>query len=358
MVVCSYEDRRSDLVGLRLLVSSLGRHLPGVPVVVGCPEPGAELERWLRARPGVTLDKTRDARLGGWNVKAGLLARLLEAGHEEVLWIDSDVVVARDFRGLVTDATSLVATEEISRGGARESRARAEGWGLPVARELPALVNSAFLRVTRAHAPLVAAWIALLQSPAYEAAQALPFAARPKHMISDQDVLTALLCSRDFVHVDVKLLARGRDVIHDINGGYPATARIANLFRPMPPLVHAQGLKPWRFEDKPALLREPSRYYRFVQAECSPYRYVARQYDDGLGERPAFFEVRSLAARVVGLLMGGNPHLHGLPHAVIEGVRIRAELAAERAARAASLVTGRVRALARAASPATPTLRA
>src|SRR5450432_3853927 len=114
MIICTYEDRPSDLVGVQLLVSSLPRHVPGVPVHVACPAPGAELASWLRASPGVTLDETHDDRLRGWNVKAGLLTRLLDAGHEEVLWIDSDVIVAGDFRSLIPDATSLVVTEELS----------------------------------------------------------------------------------------------------------------------------------------------------------------------------------------------------------------------------------------------------
>src|SRR5438045_2971520 len=91
MIICTYEDRPTDLVGVQLLVSSLARHLPGASIHVACPTPPPELAAWLRARPGVTLDETRDERLRGWNVKAGLLTRLLDAGHDDVIWIDSDV---------------------------------------------------------------------------------------------------------------------------------------------------------------------------------------------------------------------------------------------------------------------------
>jgi hypothetical protein len=321
MLLCTYEDRPDDLIGVRLLVSSLGRHVPGVPVHVACPSPDAELARWLRGRPNVTLDTSRDDSLRGWNVKAGLLLRLLDAGHPEVTWIDSDVIAAGDFRPLVSDATSLIVTEELCRNGPKENRLRTEGWGLPVGRALPHLINSAFLRVTQAHRPLLLAWIALMKTDAYQASQRVPFEQRPIHMISDQDVLSALLGAQEFAHLPVKFFARGRDIIHDIKGGYAPSHRIANLFRPMPPLVHAQGTKPWRYPDKPPLLREPGRYYRFTQVEGSPYPYVAREYRAELrelSEFPPFLEVRSLPGRAVAGLVRHNLHLHGLPQALVD----------------------------------------
>jgi hypothetical protein len=319
MLICTYEDRVDDFVGLRLLVSSLGRHVPQIPVHVACPAPDPALERWLRARPNVTLDATSDQGLRGWNVKAGLLMRLLEQGHPEVTWIDSDVIVAGDFRSLIPDDTSMIVTEELCRNGPKENRLRTEGWSLPVGRALPSLVNSAFVRVTREHLPLLAAWIALLKSDSYRAAQRLPFEQRPIHMIGDQDVLGALLGSREFSHLPVKFLARGREIIHDIRGGYAVSDRIANVFRPMPPLVHAQGAKPWRYPEKPRFLREPTRYYRFTQVESSPYPHLARLHRDDLGPLfPPFLEVRSLPGKLAGFVFRQNPHLQGLPQAVLD----------------------------------------
>ncbi|MEA2700175.1 MAG: hypothetical protein QOI66_4446, partial [Myxococcales bacterium] len=47
MLICTYEDRPPDFLGVRLLVSSLGRHLPGVPVHVASPRPDPAFESWL-----------------------------------------------------------------------------------------------------------------------------------------------------------------------------------------------------------------------------------------------------------------------------------------------------------------------
>ena len=346
VIICTYEDRPTDLVGLQLLVASLGRHVPGVPIHVACPAPGEALARWLRARPGVTLDESRDDRLRGWNVKAGLLRRLLDAGHDDVLWIDADVIVTGDFRPLIPDATTLVATEELCANGPKENRQRTEGWNLPVGRALPALVNSAFLRVTPAHRPLLDAWIELLRTPAYEQAQRIPFEQRPPHMISDQDVLSALLGARDFAELPVKFIARGREIIHDISGGYTPVDRVANVFRPMPPLVHAQGYKPWRYPDAPSPLREPSRWYRFTQVDCSPYPHIARQYRDELAAFPSYLEVRSLPGKLLRAMTFDNMHLHGLAYAAVDGAARRlhrGRLLARRAVGRAKQLLGRGR---------------
>jgi hypothetical protein len=344
MLVCTYEDRLPDLIGVKLLVSSLARHLPTVPVHVACPAPGSELETWLRGRPNVTLDMTRDESLAGWNAKAGLLLRLIDAGHREVIWIDADVIVADDFRALVPRDTSLIVTEELCRNGPKENRLRTAGWGWEVARALPHLVNSALMRVTPAHRELLSAWVGCLQTAAYREAQRLPFERRPIHMIGDQDVLGGLLGSRQFAHLPVKFLARGRDIIHDIRGGYAPAHRIANLFRSMPPLVHAQGAKPWRYPEVPRLLREPGRYYRFTQVEGSPYPYVAREHRGELAEFPAFLEVRSPLGKFLGAVTRCNPHLHALPQAIVDEGLDQIERGrgfVVRAARLVKLITAR-----------------
>jgi hypothetical protein len=346
MLVCTYEDRATDLIGVRLLVSSLARHMPDVPVHVTCPVADDELGRWFAARPGVTFDKAAESSLEGWSVKAGLLLRLLEAGHPEVVWLDSDVIVAGDFRPRLPADGSLVATEELARNGPKENRLRTKLLGLPVGRALPHLVNSALLRVTPAHVPLLRAWIDVMKTDAYRLAQALPFEQRPIHFISDQDVLSALLGAQSFAHLPVTFLARGRDIIHDIRRGYAPAHRLINALRPMPPLVHAQGTKPWRFPEVPDPVRDPRAYYVFSLVESSPYSYVARQYRDELARFPAFLEVRSRAGRALGALARHNPHLHGLPLALVErglGDLTHARHFAARALRLGRRVLGRAR---------------
>jgi hypothetical protein len=317
MLICSYEDRPSDIVGLKLLVCSLARHVPDVAIHLCCPDPPDSFRRWLAARPGVVLDQTVDPALMGWNAKPALLLRLLDAGHDNVIWMDSDLIVARDFRGLLKDEDSLVVTAEMAWNHRQEVQQRTRAWNLPLGRSSPTMVNSAFLRVTPHHRPLLQAWAGLLRTREYQDGQQIPFETRPPHVLGDQDVLGALLGAAEFEDLAVQYLARGSEIIHDISGGYHPLDRLANIVRPMPPLVHAQSYKPWRFPVEPALLREPGRYYNFMHVETSPYRHVARQYRAELDEDLPWLEVRSLLGKAAVALALGNPHMSGFLQSVV-----------------------------------------
>ena len=103
------------------------------------------------AHPNVELDRTADPHLKGWNAKPSLLLRMLEAGHDQAIWLDSDLLVAGDFRPLLADDASLVSTEELDRDPVKSSRLRTAAWNLPIGRPVPYLLNSAFVRVLPSH---------------------------------------------------------------------------------------------------------------------------------------------------------------------------------------------------------------
>lgn len=361
MVVCSYEDRASDLIGLKLLSCSVRRHAPDVPVYLCCPNAPADFQRWAANRAGVRLDRAPPADFKGWNIKPELMLRLLREGHEQVIWMDSDLIVAGDFQELLPDRTSLVVTEEFSWHPRKDTRLRTAGWQLPSGRPVPFLINSAFLRATPAHIPLLEQWVRLMKSPAYRLAQEQPFAQRPVHLLSDQDVLTALLGATAFAHLPVHFLRRGREIIHDPQGGYRPTDRLANLFRRTPPLVHAQSGKVWRFPLPPSPTADPRRYYNFLHVETSPYGFYARQHRHELGEDAPFLDVRSRFGKLSWAMALGDPHLTGMPQSLI-GVGMaygdRASNLARRADRLMRrwLARGVAFARAAAASPEQPTI--
>jgi hypothetical protein len=111
--------------------------------------------RWLSAYPQVQLqaDGLRDGY--GWNVKPQAIMQLLDAGFDEVIWIDSDVFVTRDIRPLFRplDEAVFVATEAscaLDRNDHDGAGRRAQLWQLSVGRVLPwASLNSGILRVPK-----------------------------------------------------------------------------------------------------------------------------------------------------------------------------------------------------------------
>jgi len=318
-VICVAEDRKSCEHALKLLLISLSRHNAGTPVVVFYPPADQTLIDWIRTLDfeNISVRTTWPRGALGWNIKPHKMLDLLNEGHHEVLWIDSDVLATKNVfvaLGELQDDT-LVAAEECLQNQNETKALRARLWGFSVKREFPFPLNSGVMRVTQAHVPLLARWKELLESPKYQDAQRQPMSARPRHMFSDQDVLTALLCSEGFHNIPVKVLRRGYDIIQYYGEmGFTLAERIICLLKGMPTFLHQQGSKPWHADPHEKLkgLRG-----RFVTAylDLSPYTAVAV----GLIAMPIYPWMRprskfSSILRAIGL---GSPPLTGLPLAVV-----------------------------------------
>lgn len=315
MLVCVHEDRASALVGVKLLVLSLKRHCPDLRIVVSAPSAPDEFVQWCAGELTVILRTHRPGTGTGWNVKPSLLLDLLDQGHEEVVWLDSDIALAGDFRPLLytCEAETLVVSQAQYWDIYQRGTTRTELWNLTPGRPLPFLVSSGFIRVTEHHRPLLEAWQDLLQTPAYIRAQARTLYRRPVHMLGDQDVLTALLASDQFAHVPMMFLKRGRDIILTVGpAGYTIGERLTSLWhRRSAPLIHIGGVKPWELP-----LTGRSRYYERVYQETSPYAWVARPYARKLGEVMVGLQPRTLAARVMRAVTFDHPAMQGFPQAV------------------------------------------
>jgi hypothetical protein len=314
MIICAFDDRVADILGLKLLVCSLARHLPDVPVHLACPVADGEFRSWLLSYPQVTLDDSPELKGKGWDAKPLLLRQLLEKGHDTVLWMDSDIIVTRDFRGLLPNDGSLVVAEEpwLNRFGVKQ---RTTGWGFAIGRALPG-VNTCIVRANAGHLGLIRTWQELLQHPDYQRARTLPFELRMPHVLGDQDVLLGLLGSGRFLEVDVHVLRAGREIIQSCGvHGYPPMHRLAHLLRGLPPLVHSQNHKPWRLPDASSLGRMRE-FLLQLHLETAPYTHFARQYRQAIQPFPTCLEIRSLIGRLSDIASLGQPALRGFVQAL------------------------------------------
>lgn len=319
-MICTHEDRPLAMPGVKLLVLSLEKHCPGVPVTVSCAFCDDQMARWVKGHPDVVLRVNPSMRGRGWDVKPTLLLQLLDEGHEEVVWIDSDVIAAKDVRGLLVGRSpdELVVTEswywDFCQGGTTRTRL----WGLEPGRSLPRTISTGLVRVTAVHRPLLLAWQHLLADDGYRQAQRLqPVHARPVHMHGDQDVLTALVGSKPFGHIPLVYLKRGKDMVLYIGpAGYAIHERLANLGRGLPPFVHGAAPKLWETDPNPSLWGRPAGYVRQVALELSPYTWVARRYRDELGTDVPGLDVRTAVGRFCQMAAFGNPALQDLPQAI------------------------------------------
>jgi hypothetical protein len=236
---------------------------------------------------------------------------MLERGHDEIVWIDTDIVITRDIEPLfaAVPSSTLVVTEEALWGHHSDVDAqRARAWGFAVGRSLPFCINTGVVRVTACHAKLLAEWNALMERPEYLEAQTEPLVTRPHHLFGDQDVLTALLCRVDFADVDVKIFHRGEDILQlYMLKAFTTRERLQALHRGLPTFVHALGMKPWT---------SSGGGFSASYLSTSPYTYIASQYQSDLGDNVTWVKARNPMSRLLRALGFGHPALSGMPIAL------------------------------------------
>jgi hypothetical protein len=317
MIVCSFEDRPNCLVGLKLMVLSVRQWCPDLPIELFMSVTDKSFSEWVGAIPGVHVN-TDQLNASGWDVKPSIVLNLLERGHDEVVWIDSDIIVTRDFAarlgGLAPDRLALT-QEALYEGHDTDGDAlRARAWGFTVGRTVPFALNSCVIRATQSHIPLLRRWRDTLQDPRYVAAQKISFWDRPIHLLSDQEVLTALLTSQEFADVPLHFLTRGRDIVHFLGlSGFTSSERLGQLATGRPLFLHALGVKPWGPQPKP----EPGHQLREAilgrYRDLSPYVDEARKYRHALGEDAGWMASQYASSAALRALGFGNPALVGLP---------------------------------------------
>lgn len=317
-LICVAEDRMWCEPGVRLLIASLARHSPALNVELFYPPANAAFTAWLSRFPQVSLNRFKLTEpWRGWNVKPEALLTLLGAGYDDVLWIDTDIIVARDVSSIfaaLSDETMVVAEEALCSSHYDGDAMRARLWGLQIGRALPFQLNGGVVGVTRHHIALVERWREVLDSPEYLEAQKLRWDLRPRHFMADQEVLTALLCSKEYAGIPLRFLARGRDIVQYFGSAcYTLRERATNVFRGPPVFIHSQGHKAWtplpRANSARAALLN-------LYQRMSPYIGEARRYRGDLADA-SWLTPSGTGDRVLSALSFGAPPLAGLPIAIV-----------------------------------------
>ena len=318
--VCIAEDRESCEPCLKLLLLSLKLHSPAMLVNLCYPAAKDAFVSWIRKCPGVRLCTTRLKNGYGWNIKPQAIMQLIDEGFDEVIWIDSDVIVKANLYPLFSDLgnNSIVATEntlEVGRDDGNGLRARL--WGLPVGRALPFSLNSGVLRFTKENYRLLERWWELLQSDKYQEAQQTLWQHRPIHMLGDQDVLTALLTSQEFSHVPIRILRRGKHIIQfDGVYGYTIAERVRNVIGDGPAFVHSVAGKPWSEGWKLGSTNFLREYIKYVYLDVSPYTLSAIRFRDELDCPTEWMEPHYVLSRILRATGMQYAPLVGFPMAV------------------------------------------
>lgn len=280
MLICIFDDRAHCEPALRVLVASLYRHSPQLAVRLIHPPASPAFREWLKSYPNVALHTAGLPTGLGWNIKPLVLMQALDDGHDNVVWVDSDIVVTKDIAPVFAELNEheLVITEEALWGEHSDANARrAVGWGFEVGRQLPFTLNTGVVRVTPHHRDLLEAWLSCLQTDEYRGAQRIALMQRPTHLIGDQDVLTALLSWRAHSDIPLRILARGEGILQIFGlKAFTTAERWQCARRGLPAFVHSQQFKPWLA--KTAFSSGVTGILEAAYLDTSPYTMVARDY--------------------------------------------------------------------------------
>ncbi len=318
--VCLAENRPACEPALKILLLSLTAHCPALEVNLFYPIADDHFRRWMRKCPQVVLQEAMLKSDFGWNVKPQAVMCLLNQGFDEVIWIDSDILVTRSIEDAFSelDIETIAATEDALSDDHNDPNAlRARLWGFSVGRVLPFGLNTGVLRFTKAHQSLLKRWWELLQSDEYQHCQKIAeWKERPVHMKGDQDVFTALVTSREFSNIPLRILRRGKHILQ-FNGifGYTTAERIAKLRGTQPTFVHQFGHKPW---SEPWPSEQSMRdYVKKAYLDVSPYTLLATCYRNELERETEWMNPHYKLSRLLRLLGMGHSALAGLPMAVV-----------------------------------------
>lgn len=162
-------------------------------------------------------------------------------------------------------------------------------------------------------------WQQLIESRTYQEAQQLDWQSRPPHMHGDSEVWTALLCSAEYAHIPLRILARGNDTIQYFGPyGFTVRERLSCLFGQSPPFIHSLGpSKPWIREWRSVPANGIKEYFEAVYLDLSPYTLAAIEYRMGLETNARWLDVHYKLSAVLRALGLWQYNLVGLPLAVI-----------------------------------------
>lgn len=317
-VLCLAEDRASEEVVVRLCIASARRSNPECPIIAYLPNASGALQHWLAVQPRVELRSKLLQGKYGWNVKPYALLAVLDDEFDEAWWIDSDVLVRRSLAAVygAVDSRMFLASEEALSAAYEDSGRRARAWGFEAVRDFHFTLNSGVMRVSACHRALLQRWRGLLESPEYRAAQLLDWRVCPAHLVGDQDVLTALLCSAEFGDVPVRVLRRGPDIVQ-YYGPYCYTLRerLGNVFNGGPTFIHSQGFKPWRTSPPDSRPRF-KQVYRKLLSDASTYLLEARRFRAAVADDLTWTGADTTAGSLLRILGFGNRMMTGLPLAL------------------------------------------
>lgn len=314
---CTFENRKSAFIGLKLLALSLEEHCRDFTFFVGITGKAPQLSDWLsRHAPHAVLVHLDDFKKGSSlkHVKAVLILALFDRGITDVTWLDTDLLVLRDLEPLLAPLapdTILVAQEDMGRDF-EFNRTLLNHYRLKPLRRLEFHVNSCVIRATIQHRPLMERFLACLLDPVFVEQQSKSEAEKIPDFAFEQNIIEMLLSSSDDTWhpaFPVEFIPKGPGIIQELGvTTYKLRNRLRNgLGLRHPWMVHVPGVtKPWNTDARSRRARAACVYSAFAEA-----------YRDRVEEDMSWANSAGLSSRIGRLLSFGQPHWVGWAHCLV-----------------------------------------
>ncbi|MEQ8969625.1 MAG: hypothetical protein RIE73_04420 [Coleofasciculus sp. C1-SOL-03] len=301
-----YENRPSHEIALKLLLLSLSAHSPQADIHIFAPQATDSFQNWVSSHSASShLHLQSPSVATGINVKADALLWALDRGYTRSMWLDSDMILSNPLPKILLDQpTNVLVASELPKPS--KTHERTLGWGLEPGRSFVYNPSACCIQVTQAHRPLLEQWKNMMESSEYKTWQARPRNERPRHARGSDALLIALLGSKQYENLPIKLLRNGRDIAHcGIPSSYSSIQRLMSLSWGVPPIIHVMAKKPWLAQGN-----------QLIYATISPYACVARRYKELLQEDIEWLEIPKNWLGIWHNLFRGHPALSSLPLAI------------------------------------------
>src|SRR5260370_31800834 len=146
--ICIHEDRADCLVGVKIEILSLKKYAADLPILINTPGAPGSFRDWLSTHKDITQISYTDEEAVGFNIKPSILLNILHDGYQNLIWIDSDVIVCGDILSSIAIQADdvLVAAEETYFGQNQGGTISTAACALAVGRSLPSTINTCLLR--------------------------------------------------------------------------------------------------------------------------------------------------------------------------------------------------------------------
>ncbi|ACK68792.1 hypothetical protein PCC7424_0324 [Gloeothece citriformis PCC 7424] len=302
-----YEDRPSYEIGIKLLVLSIERHFAQAIVYAFIPNATENFKSWAKHHQIVIYDQPV-LKATGVNAKPYALLWALDKGHKQAIWMDSDMILSRPLlRDFLEQPQEVMIASELPGLRKINIHDRTRPWGFEIGRSFQRNPSCCCVWVTQAHRAFIEDWKGLIENPEYQRWQSFPVRERPIYASHEDAVFMALVGSKKYENLAIKLLKCGQDIAQCLTfSSYSVKARLNSLFYGLPPIVHAMGPKPW-------LVQGSERIYQSL----SPYACIAREYQKDLDfQEKDWLKLPEKGISLWYKLVFGHPALASLPFAI------------------------------------------